>query len=153
MSTLELAPGTTAYVDRDGEALTLIEWALKREDREYRIVARTEYLDAVVQTEWEGVADTVEVGTMYATGIKWAGEWTTVWHAHWPCTQAQAKARHEEIVTMLRETCPGQPTMIRQAEFWRHRRALERELATPAWRKELESPARVGPRAPANRPG
>ncbi|MGW3153759.1 hypothetical protein [Streptomyces sp. NPDC001089] len=126
MTTLELAPGKTAYVGRDGQALTLIEWAIRREDREYRIVARTEYLDCVVQAEWEGVADTVEVGFMYVIGIRWANEWTTVWHAHWPCTEAEAKAKHAEIVALLRETCPEPPT-------WQTRHEFNRRIgATPA---------------------
>lgn len=125
MDTLELAPGQTAYVGRDGQALKTIEWACLREDRDYSIIDRTEYLDTVVQTEWRGVADTHEVGFMYATGIKWAGEWTTVWHAHWPCTEAEAQAQHQEIVALLRETCPEPPTWHTRPEFQRRLRAVD----------------------------
>ncbi|WP_328749357.1 MULTISPECIES: hypothetical protein [unclassified Streptomyces] len=122
MSTLELAPGETAFVGRDGQTLKTIEWACHREDREYRVVDRTEHLDTIVQTQWEGVADTVEIGFMYVTGIRWANEWTTVWHSHWPCTDAEAKAKHEEIVALLRETCPELPTWQTRPEFQRRLR-------------------------------
>lgn len=109
MSTLELAPGDTAFVGRDGQKLEIGKWYTLRENHDYRIVARTPHLDAVVQTEWEGVADTVEVSFMYHTGIKWAGEWFTVWHAHWPCTEAEAKKAHRAVVKLLTETCPKPP--------------------------------------------
>ncbi|MEU1552188.1 hypothetical protein ABZ517_05625 [Streptomyces scabiei] len=111
---------------REGELLTLGEWSRLFEDRDYRIVGRTEHLDAIVQTEWKGVADDVQVGVMYDTGIRWAAEWTTVWHSHWPCTEAEAKAKHTEIVALLRETCPEQPAAERRAEFQRRLHAVEK---------------------------
>ncbi|UXX93969.1 hypothetical protein N7U49_21405 [Streptomyces sp. AD2-2] len=129
MSALELSRGETAYVSRDGQALKAIEWACHREDPEYRVVAKTQHLDCVVQTQWEGNADTVEIGFMYVTGICWAGEWSTAWTYHWPCTDAEAKANHEEIVALLRETCPELPTWQTRTEFQRRLRAPRRESA------------------------
>ena len=105
MSTLELAPGQTAHVGRDGERLELMEWSRRFTDEDYSVVAHTELLahDTIVRTEWVGVADTVEVSVMYETRVCKAGRWTREWHSHWPCTEAEAKAAHELVVAKVRE--------------------------------------------------
>lgn len=119
------------YRGRNGEALTLGEFARLYADREYRLVAKAEHLDAVVQTQWEGIDDGVQVGCVWHTGICWAGAWTTVWEGYWPTTEDEAKAKHEEIVTLLRETCPEQPAAGRRAEFQRRLRLVQ-SAVTPA---------------------
>ena len=106
MSTLELAPGEVAHIGRDGETLELMEWARRFTDKDYSIVAHTELIahGIIVRTEWVGVADTVEVGVMYETYAEGPdNQRLRVWHSHWPCTEDEAKAAHEQAVAMVRE--------------------------------------------------
>jgi hypothetical protein len=93
--------GQVHHRGRDGELLSLTEWADRYEDPEYRVVAKSELLDVVVQTQWEGLDDGVNVGCMYATGVCRAGSWTTVWEGYWPCTEGEARAAHERAVAEL----------------------------------------------------
>lgn len=109
MSTLELAPQETAYVDRDGEELGMLKWFQLFADEDYSTVAATDHHDATVLTRWLGVADNLQVGILYATHIWQAGQSRLVWHAHWPATEADAQAAHELVVARLRE---GQPPAL-----------------------------------------
>jgi hypothetical protein len=104
LSTLELAPGETAFVGRDGQPLEMLEWANRALNEEYRIVGRTEHQDVVVLTEWLGIADTVKVSVMYQTHIQEAGKrQQRAWHSHWPSTEDEAEAAHELVVAKVRE--------------------------------------------------
>jgi hypothetical protein len=123
LSTLEQETDQVTHRDREGNQITLGEWARLWEDSEYRKVARTEHLDAVVQTQWEGIDDGVQVATMYHTGIRWAGEWTTVWEGFHPCTEDDAKRMHREITCLLREMCPEPSDKWDRAEFRRRLKA------------------------------
>lgn len=109
MGTLELNEGTIRHRDKAGNALTLMEWTKLYEDSDYRTVAETSYLDALVRTMWEGIDDGVDVACQFHAGIKWAGTWTTVWEGYWPCTEDEARQKHREIVAMLRKLCPKPP--------------------------------------------
>jgi hypothetical protein len=124
LSTLELDQDVVHHRDREGKKLTLMEWSRLFEDREYRVVAETKHGDALVRTLWEGLDDGVEVACQYHTGIHWGGEWTTVWEGYWPCTDAQAKAKHQQVVALLRET-----TVEHRAQLQLRLRAIERKAA------------------------
>ncbi|WP_329271857.1 hypothetical protein [Streptomyces sp. NBC_01451] len=125
MSTLEQETDLVTHWDREGKPISLGDWSRLWNDPDYRIVAKTPHLDAVVQTQWEGINDGVQVATMYHTGIGWAGTWTTVWEGYYPCTEADAKKAHRQIVKLLREMCPKPPA---GAEYARHARAIQRNI-------------------------
>lgn len=129
MNTPELDQDAVHYRDRKGNPLTLMQWTQLYQDRDYRLVTDTKHGDLLVRTLWEGIDDGVEVACQYHTGIHWAGEWITVWEGYWPCTDKQAKARHNAIVALVRETFPDR-TAEHKAQLQLRTRAIQREIGT-----------------------
>lgn len=84
------------FYDRDGKPLTLLEWAHKYEDREYRQVAEDNNGEVRVSTIWLGVDHNWSEGRplYYETMIFGGPLDQTQWRWH---TEKEAVAGHVEI--------------------------------------------------------
>jgi hypothetical protein len=109
------------YHDREGREIPLLLWAALFEDDDYRIVAETHVNMYRVSTCWFGH----ELGMGFLTGgpplifesMVFGPE--TRGHAY-DCrryaTEAQAKAGHEELVTVIRATAMTVEDMFEQEQ-------------------------------------
>ena len=93
----------TDFYDRDGESLTLFEWADKHENDEYKIVTQTAIDDDIrVSTVWLGLDHNFAIGgeplifeTMIFGGVNDMDMWRY-------STEAEARAGHEVAVRTVR---------------------------------------------------
>ncbi len=89
------------YYDRNGDEITQLEWGLKIQDWDYKIVRQTEVMGLEVSTVWMGINSSIGGGppVIFETMVFGAAE-GTVWddfQARY-CTEEEALKDHFKLV-------------------------------------------------------
>jgi len=108
------------FYDRDGNPMTADEWALRFEDYEGRIVGKTEIGPYEVSTMWLGIDQSWGMGgpplpfetMVFCAGEQDGHEFDCIRYA----TEADARAGHDELVTLIRATIQTAEDMLAEQD-------------------------------------
>ncbi len=92
----------TAYFDRQGKPITVDEWARRRDDESYGVLAEEHVGDVVIKTIWLGlnVYFSDPPAGLFGTGVCTAGKWEEVETYD---TEAEALRGHQHHVKTRRD--------------------------------------------------